>query len=276
MAKLTYNTSYPRQLLLVLCLLALPLAATAEIYKWVDAQGRVHFSDKKHASEQAKRLDEEPGAANTNNNNKLSLYPEADALLSKNSNSAQGKAPVLSAGIWQVGGTSMQNTSILRFDLGELLALVNSGQGKRITSAQLVLHANTTDKLYGQGVNNTETPGHSTLKGDNAFYLIPVHNSWQEGTVTWSDFYSSSHYTPSTIRGLPSVAVPGSDNPTQDFEIDVKDMLQALTKVNVRELTLELKLQRMPAMAQVTFHSREAEPEHRPRLVVELLDNIED
>lgn len=272
MAKLTYNASHLRRLLLVLCLLALPLTATAEIYKWVDAQGRVHFSDKKHASEQAKRLHEEPDTANPNNN-RLLLYPEADALLSKSSNSAQGHIPVLSAGIWQVGGTSMQNTSILRFDLGELLTLVNSGQGKRIMNAQLVLYANTNDKLYGQGVNNKEVPGHSTLKGDNAFYLMPVHNSWQEDTVTWSDFYSSSHYTPSTIRSLPSVAVPGSNSPAQDFEIDVKNMLQALAKANVRELTLELKLQRMPSMAQVTFHSREAEPEHRPRLVIELLGN---
>jgi hypothetical protein len=32
--------------LLALCLLAFSLSATAEIYKWTDAEGRVHFGDK--------------------------------------------------------------------------------------------------------------------------------------------------------------------------------------------------------------------------------------
>lgn len=254
-----------------LCLSTAPLTADAEIYKWVDANGRVHFSDKKHAREQAQRLDEEPEDENTNSNH-LTFYPEADALLGENTTSPQGRSRALSAGRWNVAGTSMQNTSVLRFDLSELLAVVNGGKGKRLVSAHLALYANTDDKLYGQGVSNQEAPGHSTLKGDNAFYLMPVHNSWDESSAIWTDFYSSSHYTPSTIRNLPSVAVEGSKTPSQDYSIDVSEMLRAIISSNIRELTVEMKLQRLPTMAQVTFHSREADVDKRPRLIIELLD----
>lgn len=254
-----------------LCLLLTPFTANAEIYKWVDANGRIHFSDKKHAGEQAQRLDAEPEQENTNNNH-LTFYPEADALLGENTTSPQGKSRALSAGRWNVAGTSMQNTSVLRFDLTELVAVVNTGKGKQLVSAHLELYANTDDKLYGQGVSNQEAPGHSTLKGDNAFYLKPVHNSWDESNAMWSDFYSSSHYTPTTIRNLPSIAVEGSKSPSQDYSIDVSEMLRAIINSNIRELTLEMKLQRLPTMAQVTFHSREADVDKRPRLLIELLD----
>lgn len=272
MTRLTSITSRCIPSVLWLCLLILPVTGSAEIYKWVDANGKVHFSDKKHAHEQAKRLDSEAEIDVAEQKNRLILYPEADALLSQNSTSPQGNSRALSAGSWHVGGTTMQTTSLLRFDLSELLSLVNGKPGKRIASAQLILRANTDDKLYGQGVNNQEAPGHSAAKGDNAFYLMPTHNSWQENAVTWSDFYSSSHYTPTAIRNLPSIAVPGTTNPAQDFDIDVKDLLQALFKANIRELTLEMKLQRLPSMAQVTFHSREADSESRPHLVITLID----
>lgn len=269
-AKLALSPGAP--LALCFCLMATPLAVAAEIYKWVDASGRTHFSDKKHASEQAQRLDAEPEAEDINKN-RLVIYPEADALLTQSSDTAQGNSRALSVGRWHTGGTSVQSASLLRFDLSELLTRVNSGPGKRIARAQLGLYANTDDKLYGQGVNNQEPPGHSTLRGDNAFYVMPAHNSWEENKVTWSDYYSSNHYTPSAIRSLPSLAVEGSKSPTQDFDIDVKDLLQKLAEGNVRELTLELKLQRLPTMAQLTFHSREAEPDYRPRLLIELVDS---
>lgn len=271
-SKAKLRRSRHRWLAIGFCLYAAPVVVTAEIYKWVDAKGRTHFSDKRHASEQAQRLDAEPEAVEVDKN-RLIIYPEADALLTENSDTAQGDAHVLSAGRWHTGGTSVQNTSLLRFDLSELLSAVHSGQGKRVAQAQLILYANTDDKLYGQGVNNQEVPGHSTLRGDNAFYVMPAHNSWNESKVTWSDYYSNNHYTPSAVRMLPSVAVDGSKSPTQDFEIDVKDLVQQLTESNVRELTLELKLQRLSAMAQVTFHSREAELDYRPRLLIELIDN---
>lgn len=254
-----------------LCLCLLPWPAVAEIYKWVDADGRVHFSDKKHANEKAKRLDVPPEDL-ASSKNRLILYPDADTLLSQNKNTAQGNARALSAGNWSVGGTSVQHTSLLRFDFTELLSVVNGDAGKRIASAKLYLYANTDDKLYGQGVNNQEPPGHSTLKGSNAFYLIPAHNSWQESQVTWPDYYSNSHYTPSAIRSLPSITVEASSSAAEDYEVDMKSLTSKIVKNNIRELTLEMKLQRLPPMAQVTFYSKEAVADKRPRLIIELVD----
>jgi glutaredoxin len=42
--------------LLLLALLALPLAATAEIYRWTDAQGKVHYSDSPPPEAKAKQV----------------------------------------------------------------------------------------------------------------------------------------------------------------------------------------------------------------------------
>jgi Domain of unknown function (DUF4124) len=257
---------------LMLLWLVLPLTSSAEIYKWVDANGQVHFSDKKHAVDNAQRMDLDPAAEDANTN-RLTLYPDADTILTENNQSPQGNSSALSAGNWNQGGSRLHNKTLIRFDLADLLKAVHTGKGKQVASATLRLVANTDDKIYGQGVNNQEAPGHSTLQGDNAFYLIPVHNSWDESTVKWADFYSSSHYTPSMIRKLPSIAADGSTSPFQDYSIDVNALLREIVKSNVRELTLEMKLQRQPAMAQVTFHSREAAPEKRPALVIELMDS---
>ena len=261
----------PRGALLGLLLWVTPIGINAEIYKWVDSNGRTHFSDKKNASQQAQRMDAELDLEETNQN-ALSFYPEADALLSLNNTIPQGKARAISAGIWRTGGNNVQNTSVLRFDFSELISLMNAHPNKSIFKAQLHLFANTDDKLYGQGVNNKEAAGHSTLKGDNAFYIKPTHNNWQEASVVWDTYYSSSHYIPSAIRNLPAVTVAGSQKADQDFDIDVKELIKAIVKGNIREVTLELKLQRLPSMAQVTFHSRESSPELNPRLTVDLLD----
>lgn len=256
---------------MLLCLSLPSVSAAAEVYKWVDANGRVHFSDRKHAAEQAQRVDAQPEAESAADN-RLVLYPEADAMLRQSASSAQGSTPVLSAGNWSVGGSAAQTTSVLRFELSDLLSAVHGAPGKRLASAELLLFANTDNKIYGQGANNQQPAGHSTYKGDNAFYLKPSHNSWSEAEVTWSEYYSSSHYLPSAIRNLPSLTVAGSESADQNFTIDVRQLVEQLLKNNLREITIEMKLQRLPPMAQVTFHSREAEAHLRPRLVVQLLD----
>lgn len=273
------NSSIParfqaHKLAVLISLMVLPLAGAAEVYKWVDSNGRVHFSDKKHAHQQAERLGAEQETADPNSNH-LTLHAEADAILSRNSSEPRGNTPVLSAGNWNVGGTTVQNVSLLRFDLSELLRVVNASPGKQLHGAQLQLFANTDVKLYGQGVNNQEPPGHSTLNGDNAFYLKASHNSWEEAKVTWEHYYSSNHYVPSAIRALPSVAVAGSASAGENFSIDITELVAELIKNNIREVTLEMRLQRLPKMAQVTFHSRESQMSLRPALMVELLDNTQ-
>lgn len=255
--------------LLCIGLIALPLAARAEIYKWVDAKGQVHFSDKRYAQEGAERLNDEPLLTQQNDNQFL-FQPEADALLRQNQREPLGLSSALSAGQWSQSGTSYQNVSVMRFEVGPLLETLHRNPNKKILRATLMLYANTDDALYGQRVSQ-ETGGHSSKGGDNAFYLKPVHNNFDEKTVTWQTFYDASNYTPAAVRSLPGIAVPGSgDDNQKNYAIDVLPLVQKLMEANLRQVTLEMRLQRTSGRAQVTFYSREAEVGKRPSLQVEL------
>lgn len=242
----------------------------AEIYQWVDEQGRVHFSDKRGAKKDA-TVRGETAEAVTTDGFTFNFAPQADALLSSTSTSPQGKSSILTSGYWTSNNKALETKSLLKFDLSPLLQELNTNTQKRLADATIELYANTLDKFYGQGVTNRESPGHSTLRGDNAFYLKPSHNNWQEETVTWSEYYSSGQYTPVAIRKLPAISAPGSEGvPDKNYRIDVTELLAGLILAQQREITLELTPLRKASMAQVTFYSREASPETSPRLVVNL------
>lgn len=263
----------PKSWLLGLALMALPLGGWGEIYKWVDAKGQVHFSDKRYANEQAKRVDEEP-LLSQQGDNQFIFQPEADALLRQNQNQPLGLSTALSAGNWSQSGTRYQSVSLMRFEVGPLLEELHRNPQKKLLRATLSLYANADDKLYGQGVSNQEPPGHSSKGGDNAFYLKPVHNNFEEATVTWGSFFDQSNYTPSAIRSLPAITVSGSgEDPQKNYEIDMLPLLQKLMEANLRQVTLEMRLQRTSGRAQVTFFSREAEVSKRPTLQAELFDS---
>lgn len=260
--------------LLWICLAALPLIGQAEIYKWVDAKGNVHFSDKRYADEKAQRIDEVTQVTQQNGNQFI-FQPEADALLRQNQTQPLGLSTALSAGQWSQGGTSYQNVSVMRFEVGPLLEEMHRNPQKKLLRATLLLYANADDKLYGQGVTNQEAPGHSAKGGDNGFYLKPAHNNFDENTTTWESFFDANNYTPTAVRSLPSIAVPGSDQDNQkNYEIDVLPLVQKLMDANLRQITLEMRLQRTSGRAQVTFYSREAEVDKRPSLQVELYDDV--
>ncbi|WP_187407941.1 DNRLRE domain-containing protein [Saccharophagus sp. K07] len=238
--------------------------AHGEIYKWVDAQGQVHFSDKRYANEKAKRIDAEV-VQEQQNPNQFVFYPDADALLQQNQKKPLGTSTALSAGHSQQG----QNISLIRFDVASLLEELHRNPNKKLLRATLRLYANADDRLYGQ--NTTAEAGHFGKNGDNAFYLKPVHNNFEEKTVTWADFFDQSHYTPAAVRNLPSVTAPSSNEDNlKDYEIDVLPLIQQLMAANLRQFTLEMRLQRTSGRGQVTFFSREADPAKRPSLTVEL------
>lgn len=246
--------------------------AYAEIYKWIDEKGQVHFSDKKHAAEEAKLLVD--SASIEEQPNIIVLVAEADAMLGKQFTTPQGKVPAITAGQWGVGNSKMKTSSLLRFDFSPLIAHLRSQPQLQLFRARLLLFANLDEKLYGQGTANQELPGHSTKSGDNAFYLKPVHNSWQEYTVTWDEFYQDGAYTPAAVRKSPGVTAPGSgDQRDKNYEIDVMPIIDYINRVNLNTLSLEMSLQRGSRMAEVTFYSREAAPELRPRIEVELFDS---
>lgn len=251
------------------CLTLLCPNGYAEVYKWVDSKGKVHLSDKRAAPQQAVQLD--APALMGKDGNQFNFIPEADALLHSKKNSPQGKSTALSTGFWNSSRSAYEVTSILRFDISALIAEVNSHPNKEIVSAHLHLFANTTDRIYQKRRNNAAPIGHSTLKGDNAFYVKAVHSNWDEHTTTWSQYYSNTNYTPSRIRVLPFAKVSGSANDNSlDYKIDLLELIKQCSKTNMRELTLELRLQRQPAMAEVAFYSKEAETGKQPTLTIKL------
>ena len=147
-------------------------------------------------------LHDEPLLAQQNGN-QFTFQPEADAMLRQNQTQPLGLSSALSAGNWSQSGTSYQNVSVMRFEIGPLLEEMHRNPQKKLLRATLYLHANSDDKLYGQGVSNQEPAGHSSKGGDNAFYLKPVHNNFDETGVTWDSFFNQSNYTPTAIRSLP-------------------------------------------------------------------------
>lgn len=251
-----------RQFCLAGLLAALPPASgLAEIYKWVDAKGQVHFSDKRHAHEQAQPIDSSVLGADPSGN-ELLFPPEADVTLRQGNNRPAGAATLLSA-----GNEAPQEVSLLRFEISPLLAELHRNPGKKLLSATLQLYANTEDKPLGQ-----EAPGHKGSAADTAFYLKPVHNNFDEQAVTWEHFFNQTHYTPAAIRRLSGIAVPGSEDSRHDYAIDVLPLVAQLMAGNLRQLTLEMRLQRLAGGARVNFYSREAAAEKRPGLRVVLAD----
>lgn len=262
----------PARLIVLLSLMLASPALPAEVYKWVDNKGKVHFSDKRYAHGGAERIDQQQHLV-TEDGRTFRFLPSADALLNQVGTTPQGRSSALSAGTWTQAGSTYQVASLLRFDITELLEKILEDPQKKLYRAQLSLSANLDDKVYGQGSVNDAKPGHSTLRGDNAFYLKPVHSNWEEDTATWPLYYNSNHQNPEPVRSLPSIAVNGSgDNNRRDYTIDVTDLVKQLINGHVREFSLEMTLQRRSTMAAVTFYSREANEGKQPTLVIELID----
>ena len=256
--------------LLALTLTGAVSPAYAEIYRWVDDQGRVHFGDKRSAPKTAKPNGEQEQSV-TSDGLTFTFLPQADALLSTTHKNSQGKSSVLSSGYWSTPKGKLETKSLIQFEITPVLKELNTNKHKHLANALIELYANTDDKLYGQGTTNKQSPGHSTLRGDNAFYLRPTHNNWQEGSVTWSEFYGGRYIVPSGVRQLPVISARGSNgDPDKNYIIDATELIAALILTQQREVTLEMTPQRTSTMAQVTFYAREAQENKRPRLIVKL------
>lgn len=257
---------------IALCLNALvygPLCYS-EIYRWVDDRGRVHYSDKSAAVRGATVLGEKNKLVSSDGKT-YTFLPEADTLLSKGKTIPKGTAPMLSTGYWNTRGKTIETKSLIQFDIGTVLTELNQHKHKKLDYASLELNANTRDKLYGQGISNLERAGHSTLRGDNAFYLRPTRNDWSEANTHWETFFNDQKPTPNAVRQLPIVSVPGSGgSATKNYLIDVTDLVTSLVKTQQREFTLEMTPQRSSTMAQVTFFAREAGHDKAPKLTITL------
>jgi len=126
---------------------------------------------------------------------------------------------ILSAG-WTTQGISLVVRSLLKFDLSA------------IPTDLEIYHAN----LYLYSADNTVNgPGHSTLSGSNELIIQKVTSDWEELTVTWN--------TQPTTTDIGEIVLPASDSSSQDYTIDMSEMVQEMIANPESNYGFMLKLQ---------------------------------
>jgi hypothetical protein len=115
-----------------------------------------------------------------------------------------GSSVDLSALTWTCGGPICLGRGLIEFDLSTIPS------NAVIDSAYLTLFANTTSAngIAGQPMYGT----------DNAAYVRRVTQNWNENSVTWNNQPSFSLQN--------EVVLPQSTSPTQDYVVNVKNMVQ--------------------------------------------------
>ncbi|MBN1185263.1 MAG: DNRLRE domain-containing protein [Bacteroidales bacterium] len=159
----------------------------------------------------------------------LDIAIDKDAMLYNNTyptssscaNTNYGSYPQFKTWMWSQSGYSTYMKSVLDFDLSSV------PDGAIITSATLYLYG--LDHLNYTITNNT---GYKS----NESWLRRITSSWEENTVTWN--------TAPSITSLHETTVENSTSTTQDYEIDVVDLIQDIIndRSNSYGLMLHLKI----------------------------------
>jgi hypothetical protein len=186
--------------------------------------------------------------------------PSRDAFVLESApDSNYGTRIELTAGTWTSSGVPYSLRSFIAFDLGALPAEATD------VVAHLDLYAETTSTLYGQGVFNSEPPGHSTLSAPNTFRLRRALDPWDEATVTWNT-------QPSGDPSL-SVGQPSSVAPDQDYlQIDVTALVVDAIAAGETEASLLLHQQTEAHYGEVTFATSDhTDPALHPVLTLDYL-----
>jgi PKD repeat protein len=181
-----------------------------------------------------------------------------DALISNlNVTQNYGDHAEFSAGAWTSNGTPMTNRSLIRFDL-------SSVEAGTVLKATLALYADTSARLYGQGIYNGLEPGHSTLSGPNDFNVRLITQDWDEHTVNWAN--------QPTTSALHALSLPSSASPGQDYsDIDVTALVQDSLQNPKQAFGFEIQLNNEAYYREVTFGSSDnPNAAIRPKLVLQL------
>lgn len=142
-----------------------------------------------------------------------------------------------------INAVSTSAYGLLQFDLSSIPA------NAVITSATLSLYAY---NLPGVG-------GHTV--GNNSCYLSRVTSAWDENTVTWN--------TQPGFSGAYQISIPSSTSSTQNYSINVVNLVQEIVNGAVINYGWHLKLQTAtPTRAMVFASSDNATASLRPKLVV--------
>lgn len=188
----------------------------------------------------------------------LVLGPSQDALVVQNNPDVNyGDWIELSAGTWTASGIPYSIRSLFAFDLAALPVDATD------VVAHLDLYAETTSRMYGQGVFNGEPPGHSTLTASNAFRLRRTLDPWDETTVTWN--------TQPAVDPVVSVWQASSTAPDQDYlQIDVTPLVLDAIAAGETEASWVLHQAVEVHYGEVTFATGDhTDPALHPRLTLD-------
>ncbi|MEZ4242030.1 MAG: DNRLRE domain-containing protein [Myxococcota bacterium] len=188
------------------------------------------------------------------------LAPIRDAMVIENRPTTNyGERIELSCGAWTEGGVPYTVRGLVAFDLSGLppdaFGIV----------ATLDLYAETTSRMYGQGITNSLPPGHSNLSSSNAWRIRRTLDPWDELTVTWSNQPAAD--------GNAVVQEPGTSLSDLDYlGIDVSGLVADALAAGDGEASFLLHLANESYYAEVTFGSGDhSDPALHPVLTLDYL-----
>lgn len=166
-------------------------------------------------------------------------------------NTAFNDAESLMAAAWTINGNSTMFRSFIDFDYSSI------PPGAEIQKATLQLFADT----LNQGPMGH---GHSTLSGENSFYVKHVTSSWNEATLTWN--------TQPSADDINEVLAPASSSPEENYSLDVTAMVKDQVRHPNNYFGFLLILANENYYRGVSFCSGSyPDPSRHPQLVVEYL-----
>ena len=159
-----------------------------------------------------------------------------DAFISDNvPTGGQGNSPEFDAAAWTISGTPLKIRGLLDFDLSSIPSSAT------IESAVLTLYNNPNSQ------NGNANGQHVHTSGSNAAYLKRITSPWTEENVSWNS-------QPSTTA-LNQVTLPQDTNPFQDYNVDVKLLIQDIIANPSQGYGLMLQLQNESPYRLVAFAS---------------------
>jgi len=182
----------------------------------------------------------------------LTLQPDGttgkDAFINDLQTDATGGAnPDLPAIAWTNGGLPVTVRGLVQFDLSSLPI------GTVINSATIYLYHNPNSQNC--------SAQHQSLSGSNEGIISRITSTWDENTVTWNNKPGTSP--------INQVSIPASTSPTQDYALDVTQMVQDMVNYPTSSFGFELKLVTESYYRSLIFASSdETDATNHPKLVV--------
>ncbi|MBC7524861.1 MAG: DNRLRE domain-containing protein [Flavobacterium sp.] len=166
------------------------------------------------------------------------IQPDAtigkDAFLSDNVSNGQPNSPEFNAGAWTISGTPLKIRGLLDFNLSTVPT------GTSIDSAILTLYNNPNSQ------NGNANGQHVHSSGSNAAYLRRIITPWDEN-VSWNNQLA--------VTTVNQVVLPQDTTPFQDYNVDVKLLIQDIIANPSQGYGLMLQLQNESPYRLLTFAS---------------------